>query len=548
MTISAEEFIRRQLQAYLDDKGIADIPVILQRPKEEQFGDFACNMAMQLAKPLRKNPRAIADDIVAFIHQNPRYISKIEIAGPGFINFHAAKTNLLKQFAQILQEKENYGRLELGKGQRAQIEFVSANPTGPLTIGHGRQAVLGDTVANILENAGYDVTREYYFNNAGRQMRILGESVRLRYKQLCGEQVDFPEDHYQGEYIADIARGLQSRHGNDLLKSEEVEPFKQAAEDAIFEDIKKTVERLGFGFDVFFNEKSLYDDGKIEEVVEQLREKGYVDERDGASWFLTTKLGMEQDRVIIKSSGEPTYRLPDMAYHVEKIKRGYDLIIDIFGADHIDTYPDVLAALKVLGYDADKVRVLIHQFVTLTDGGQKIKMSTRKANFTTLDELMDEVGVDVTRYFFLMRSMNSHLNFDLALAKTQSDENPVYYIQYAHARICSILRLAESKELDYQSRDEALFAQLQKDEELNLVKELIRYPEIMAVCAETLEPQKLVNYLFDLAGVFHKFYTECRVIGDEKELTLARLTLTDATRIILANGLRVLGIGAPQSM
>jgi len=311
---------------------------------------------------------------------------------------------------------------------------------------------------------------------------------------------------------------------------------------------KKTVERLGFGFDVFFNEKSLYDDGKIEEVVEQLREKGYVDERDGASWFLTTKLGMEQDRVIIKSSGEPTYRLPDMAYHVEKIKRGYDLIIDIFGADHIDTYPDVLAALKVLGYDADKVRVLIHQFVTLTDGGQKIKMSTRKANFTTLDELMDEVGVDVTRYFFLMRSMNSHLNFDLALAKTQSDENPVYYIQYAHARICSILRLAESKELDYQSRDEALFAQLQKDEELNLVKELIRYPEIMAVCAETLEPQKLVNYLFDLAGVFHKFYTECRVIGDEKELTLARLTLTDATRIILANGLRVLGIGAPQSM
>ncbi len=548
MTISAEDFIRRQLQAYLDDKGISDVPVILQRPKEEQFGDFACNMAMQLAKPLRKNPRAIADDIVAFIQQDPRYISKIEIAGPGFINFHAAKTNLLKQFAQILQEKENYGRLELGKGQRAQIEFVSANPTGPLTIGHGRQAVLGDTVANILENAGYDVTREYYFNNAGRQMRILGESVRLRYKQLCGKQVDFPEDHYQGEYITDIARELQSRHGNDLLKTEEVEPFKQAAEDAIFEDIKKTVRRLGFGFDVFFNEKSLYDDGKIEQVVEQLREKGYVDERDGATWFLTTKLGMEQDRVIIKSSGEPTYRLPDMAYHVEKIKRGYDLIIDIFGADHIDTYPDVLAALKVLGYDADTVRVLIHQFVTLTDGGQKIKMSTRKANFTTLDELMDEVGVDVTRYFFLMRSMNSHLNFDLALAKTQSDENPVYYIQYAHARICSILRLAESKELDYQSRDEALFAQLQKDEELNLVKELIRFPEIMTLCAETLEPQKLVNYLFDLAGVFHKFYTECRVIGDEKELTLARLTLTDATRIILANGLRVLGISAPQSM
>ncbi len=543
-----EEYIKQQLGAFLKKHDIRDIPVILQRPRDEQFGDFASNIAMQLARFLKKKPADIAADIVDFFPEDNPYLEKIEIAGPGFINFYVKREGLYRQLRQILTEKEQYGRGRLDTPQRAQIEFVSANPTGPLTIGHGRQAVLGDTVASILEAAGYQVTREYYFNNAGRQMRVLGESVRLRYLEICGQEITFPEDHYQGEYIRDIARLLYEEHGKTLMDVEEVTPFKDAAEKNIFEDIKKTVARLGFSFDSFFNEKSLYDDGKIDEIVSRLSEKGLVDTHDGATWFLTSKLGFDQDRVIIKSTGEPTYRLPDMAYHVNKMERGYDRIIDIFGADHIDTYPDVLAALKALGYDTDKVTVLIHQFVTLTENGEKVKMSTRKANFVTLDDLMDEVGVDVTRYFFLMRSMNSHLNFDLALAKTQSDENPVFYIQYAHARINSIHALATEKKLETARPEEQKLEILRADEEIALIKELLEFPKIIRQCAETLEPHRLVNYLHNLATVFHRFYTVCRVITEDKELSQARLALIQATKIVIANGLRILGIRAPERM
>ncbi len=543
-----EEYIKQQLCAFLKKHDIRDIPVILQRPRDEQFGDFASNIAMQLARFLKKKPADIAADIVDFFPDNNPYLEKIEIAGPGFINFYVKREGLYKQLRNILTEKEEYGQGRLDTPQRAQIEFVSANPTGPLTIGHGRQAVLGDTVASILEAAGYEVTREYYFNNAGRQMRVLGESVRLRYLEICGQEITFPEDYYQGEYIRDIARLLYEEHGKALMDVEEITPFKDAAEKNIFEDIKKTVARLGFSFDSFFNEKSLYDDGKIDEIVSRLSEKGLVDTHDGATWFLTSKLGFDQDRVIIKSTGEPTYRLPDMAYHVNKMERGYDRIIDIFGADHIDTYPDVLAALKALGYDTDKVTVLIHQFVTLTENGEKVKMSTRKANFVTLDDLMDEVGVDVTRYFFLMRSMNSHLNFDLALAKTQSDENPVFYIQYAHARINSIHALAAERQLETGRPEEQKLEILNTDEEISLIKELLEFPKIIRQCAETLEPHKLVNYLHNLATVFHRFYTVCRVITEDKELSQARLALIQATKIVIANGLRILGIRAPERM
>ncbi len=545
---NSEEYIKQQLTAFLDQHNISGVPVILQRPREKQFGDHTSNIAMQLARFLKKKPADIARDIVDFFPADNPYLARIEIAGPGFINFHEKREGLYEQLREILQQKERYGRSTLPKPQRAQIEFVSANPTGPLTIGHGRQAVLGDAVASIMEAAGYDVTREYYFNNAGRQMRVLGESVRLRYLEICGQDITFPEDHYQGEYIRDIARQLYEQHGDALLASEDITPFKDAAENSIFEDIKKTIARLGFSFDSFFNEKSLYDDGKIDEIVERLKEKGLVDSHDGATWFLTSKLGFDQDRVIIKSTGEPTYRLPDMAYHVNKMERGYDRIIDIFGADHIDTYPDVLAALKALGYDVNKVTVLIHQFVTLTENGEKVKMSTRKANFVTLDDLMDEVGVDVTRYFFLMRSMNSHLNFDLALAKTQSDENPVFYIQYAHARINSIHALAAERQLAVDNPAEAPLNLLTAEEEISLIKELLQFPKIIAGCAETLEPHKLVNYLHNLATVFHRFYTVCRVITDNKELSLARLALIQATKIVIANGLGILHIHAPERM
>ncbi|WP_456405775.1 arginine--tRNA ligase [Caldithrix abyssi] len=544
--MTTQEYIVQELQRFLKAHNIKDVEIILERPREEKFGDFASNLALQLARHLKKNPRQIAEEIKDFIDQNPDYISAVEIAGPGFINFFASNVSLYKQLGEILEKKAAFGKSAYGRGKKANIEFVSANPTGPLTIGHGRGAVLGDTIARLLETIGYQVTREYYFNNAGRQMRILGDSVRLRYRELCGEQIEFPEDYYQGQYIVDIARRIFEEKGDALKDEEDVAFFKDYAEDVIFEDIKKTIKRLGFEFDVFYNEKSLYDEGKIDEVVKQLKEKGLVAERDGAVWFLTSKLGFEKDRVIIKSTGEPTYRLPDIAYHVEKVKRGFDLIIDIFGADHIATYPDVLAAVKALGYDADKIKVLIHQFVTLYEGEEKVKMSTRKANFVTLDELMDEVGVDVTRFFFLMRSMNSHLNFDLTLAKKQSDENPVFYIQYAHARICSILKLAESRGIELQASRN--FNLLKAPEELNLIKHLVQFPQTIETAALSFEPHRMVNYLFDLATLFHKFYTECRVISDDQALTQARLALIDAVRIVIANGLGVLGISAPEHM
>ncbi len=543
--MTTEEYIISELNKYLDKHNISDVNIILQKPKEEKFGDYAANIAMQLARHLRKKPLDIAKDIIDSITIDPRYLSKAEIAGQGFINFFASHDYLFQQLDLLVKQGKSFGRSESAKGKKAQIEFVSANPTGPLTIGHGRQAVLGDTLARLLEAIGYDVTREYYFNNAGRQMRILGNSIRLRYMELIGKKIDFPEDHYQGKYIIDIAQSIFDQYGKDV-DLDDTAFFTRAGEENIFEDIKRTVKRLGFSFDVFYNEKSLYETGKIDTVVEELAKRELTKEEDGAIWFLTTKLGFEQDRVLIKSTGEPTYRLPDMAYHIEKVKRGFDLIIDIFGADHIATYPDVLAAVKALGYDTDKIKVLIHQFVTLTEKGEKVKMSTRKANFVTLDELMDEVGVDVTRFFFLMRHMNAHLNFDLTLAKTQSDENPVFYIQYAHARICSIIELG--KERGFESGDSTQLSLLNTPEEINLIKHLIDFPKQVEAAALNFEPHRLTNYLFESASLFHKFYTVCRVLSDDKALSQARLTLIKAVRVILANGLHILGISTPEHM
>lgn len=544
--MTAENYIIWELERFLKLKNISNIVVTLQKPKEEKFGDFATNLAMQLAQQLKSNPRTVAEEICQFVETGNQYIDKVEIAGPGFINFFTAHENLYEQLEKILSERSEYGKTDLGNGKTAMVEFVSANPTGPLTIGHGRQAVLGDTIANLLEAVGYDVTREYYFNNAGRQMRMLGNSVYLRYQEILGNKIEFPDDHYQGEYIKEIANSIYEQYKHSLSNDPDNDIFKNIAEQAIFEDIKKTVKRLGFSFDVFYNENSLYETGKIDEVIQAMDNRGYIEKREGATWFLTTKLGSDQDRVYIKSTGEPTYRLPDTAYHIEKIKRGFDLMIDIFGADHIATYPDVLSALDVLGYDVSRITVLIHQFVTLTEDGEVVKMSTRKANFITLDELMDEVGVDVTRYFFIMRQMNSHLNFDLSLAKTQSDENPVFYIQYAHARICSILSLAESRDID--NDEKADLTNLKTTEETNLIKHLIDFPNIVESCAINYAPHRLSVYLFDLATLFHKFYTECRVISDDKALTFSRMALIDATRTIIANGLKLLGISVPEKM
>jgi arginyl-tRNA synthetase len=544
--MQAEQFIRNEIERFLESKSIKDLPFSFEKPKQKQFGDLSTNVAMQMAAILKSNPRQIATEIQSFISIDPQYITKIDIAGPGFLNFYLSPTSYYKQLYDIIQNKDTYGHSDQGKGIKTQVEFISANPTGPLTIGHGRQAVLGDTIARLFETIGYDVTREYYFNDAGRQMRILGDSVRLRYLQLLGEDIEFPDDYYQGDYITDIARQIREKKGEKLKKETNLEIFTKKAEEEVFNDIKNTISGLKFQMDVFYNEKSLYDEGKIDAIVSELRDKGLVGDKDGAVWFLTSKLGKEQDRVIIKSSGEPTYRLPDIAYHVEKIKRGFDLIIDIFGADHIDTYPDVLLAINAMGYDETKIKVLIHQFVTLTEGTAKIKMSTRKANFVTLDELMDEVGEDVARFFFLTRHMNSHLNFDLTLAKSESDDNPVYYLQYAHARICSIIRLSEEKGITLSSSPP--LSLLTEEDELNLIKYLLEFPQIIKDSALSFEPHRLVNHLLEIASRFHRFYTTCRVISNDNQLTQARLSLCACTRIVLANGCRLLGINAPQQM
>jgi arginyl-tRNA synthetase len=542
-----KDYLTERLSSALASLGIAsDSPISFEKPRQPEHGDLTTNVAMVLAKSLKRNPRQLAADILAQLSLDSTLVSNVEIAGPGFINFRFTPKFYQQQLAELLKRDSAYGRANIGKGKKTQVEFVSANPTGPLTVGHGRGAVFGDTVANLLEWTGHDVTREYYFNNAGRQMRVLGDSVRLRYLELLGERIDFPEDYYQGEYIKEIAAHLHAAYG-DALRNEPPEgKFKEQAEREIFDDIKKTLKLLGIEHKTFFNENSLYEDGKIDELLHELKKRDLCYESEGALWLKTSMLGGDKDKVIVKSSGEPTYRLPDIAYHIDKFRRGFELIIDIFGSDHIATYPDVLAALKALGYDTQKVKVLIHQFVTITQNGEVVKMSTRKANFITLDELIAEVGADVVRYFFLIRSMSAHLNFDLRLAKEQSEENPVYYVQYAHARICSIMRKAaeEGKTLGANPN----LRLLSTDHELDLIKLLLQFPGMVEYCAGTFEIHRMAEYLQDVATVFHKFYHNCRVVSDDDALTQARLALCHATRIVLRNGFRVLGISAPEKM
>ena len=524
---------------------LREIQISFDRPKIETHGDISSNAAMLLSKTLKKNPREIANEIIANLTIDSTKITKVEIAGPGFINFFFHPDFLAKKIEIILKEKDEFGKSKKHAGKRANVEFVSANPTGPLTVGHGRNAVCGDTLANLLEWTGYEVDREYYFNNAGRQMRVLGDSVRLRYLESLGDTIEFPEDYYQGEYIKAIAESLNNEFG-DTLRNEEAEgKFKEKAEKEIFLDIEKTLQRLKIKHKSFFNENTLYEEKKIENLLKTFADKNLSYEKDGAIWLKLSELGNEQDKVIVKSTGEPTYRLPDVAYHITKFDRKFDLIVDLFGSDHNATYPDVLAALQALGYDSSKVKVLIHQFVTITQNGEIVKMSTRKANYVTLDELTDEVGADVVRYFFNMRNISTHMNFDLALAKKHSDENPVFYLQYAHARICSIVRAIENEKLVAATDHLNL---LQADEELKLIRKLHQFEEEVLLAAEYFEPNRIAAYLEELAASFHKFYTFCRILGTEKNLAEARIALALATKIVLKNGLSILGVTAPDRM
>ncbi len=531
-----------------------DVELSFERPRLEEHGDLTTNIAMILAKSLGRKPRGIAEEILRELKLDQRQVARVEIAGPGFINFWFAESHYTEGLRNVFERGGSFGRSEIGKGKKSQVEFVSANPTGPLSVGHGRQAAIGDTLANLLEWTGHSVTREYYYNNAGRQMRKLAESTLARYRQLFDPAAPFPEDGYQGGYIREIAEDLKKAKGDSVLNLSSEDALavcQQISETTLFDAIKSVLLRMGVKFDVFFNEDSLYKDGTIDLVVSEFRSKGLAYDKEGAVWLKTTAMGLDQDRVIIKSSGEPTYRLPDIAYHREKFRRGFDLIVDVFGADHIATIPDVLAGIKALGYDPAKVKVVIHQFVTLLRDGEQVKMSKRAANFVTLDELIDEVGPDAVRFFFVMRSISSHLEFDLNLAKEQSDKNPVYYLQYAHARIDSILRFAESEgvlEGGPGRLAEANLALLKEPSELALVKLLLSFPEVVIATSQSLEPHRLPVYLGEVATAFHKFYHDHRVVIPERELSLARLALCLAAKIVLGNGLKILGISAPERM
>ena len=524
-----------------------DMPIVIQLPKDPKHGDFSSNLAMQLAGKLEFNSREIAQTIAVKLENDyPQLVESAKIAGPGFINIHIQKGKIVSQIINVLKKDSDFGKSELGGGGKALVEFVSANPTGPLTVGHGRGAILGDVVSNILQWNGYDVEREYYYNNAGRQMKRLGQSVQARYLELLGNPVEFPEDGYEGEYIIDIARNLMEKRGNVLKETDDLATVTQAAEKSLFQDIKSTLENIGIKFDRYFNEQSLYESGSLEVVLEELQKKDLIYKEDGATWFRASAVGREQNRVMIKSTGEPTYRLPDIAYHRDKFDRGYDLMVDVLGADHMDAYPDVMAGVEQLGYNPDKVTVLIHQFVTLTRNGKPIKMSTRKAQYVTLDELIDEVGADVVRYFFLMRGMNSHLNFDMDLARDESDENPVYYLQYAHARLCNIIKHAES--MGHRVNVKTNLTPLTLQSEIQLIKNLMEFPTIVERAHGSLEPQSIANYLQELAGNFHRYYAKERVVSDDQEKTSARLVLVQALKIVLCNGLKIMGIHAPERM
>ena len=534
--------IRGMLKEALDTLGYSSTKLNISPSSNKEFGDFSSNIALSISKELSQNPLETAQKLKESMGDSSLEIDEITVSKPGFINFKISNKYYYDMLNQILKNSD-FGKSGHGKGKTANVEFVSANPTGPLTVGHGRNAVLGDAVSNILEWNGFSVTREYYFNDAGRQMRVLSESVEARYFETLNKPSEFPEDGYQGSYINDIAKEMISEFGENLSSGDAL--FKQVPEKKIFQQIKNTLKKLGISFDQFSNEKTFYDNGDINRLLDELESNDLIYKKDGATWFKSSALGKKQDRVFIKGSGEPTYRVPDTAYHRNKIERKFDLIIDVFGADHMDTYPDVLIALQALGYKTDHIKVLLYQFVTLLRGGEKIKMSTRKANFITLDELIDEVGVDVVRYFFIMRGVNTHLNFDLDLAADQSEKNPVYYLQYAHARISNIIQRSGKANIEPLSYNSEL---LIHGQEIALLKKLEQFPGVVRASLSSLEPQTIANYLQDTAGNFHKYYAECRIIGNDENLTKARIALALATKKVLANGLGILGISAPEKM
>ena len=520
----------------------------LEIPKNSEHGDFSTNLALTLAKPERKAPRKIAEILVAALQGNP-LCDKIEIAGPGFINFRLAATCWYEILDQITEQGNKYGCSNIGAGTKIQVEFVSANPTGPLHIGHGRGAVVGDTVAAVLQAAGFEVQREYYINDAGNQVLTLGRSILLRLRELQGEAVEFPEDGYQAPYVIDLATKYRTEQGglNDVAEAEAIELCARFGVAEVLKWIEVDLQAFGIHFDSWYSEKNLYDQGMVKKELSKLKEKGLSFEMDDALWLRTTEYGDDKDRVLIKSDGSYTYFASDVAYHMEKFDRGFNRVIDVWGADHHGYIPRMKAMLAGLGHSPEDLEVLLIQMVNLLRDGKPYIMGKRSGNFVTLKEVIDEVGRDACRFFFLMRRCDSPLDFDLELAKQQSSDNPVYYVQYAHARICSINRNAAESGLE-QLSGSVDYQRLELVEELALVKQLARFPETVAGAALSYEPHRIVFYLQDLAAQFHSYYNRYRVLVDDPATSRARLALVNAVRTVLANALQLLGLSAPEQM
>lgn len=522
----------------------------LELPKDKQHGDYATNVAMQLTRIARRNPRQIAEEIIASFDKQAASISKIEIAGPGFINFYMNNSYLTGVIDQVIEAGEAYGRTDSGKAKKVQVEFVSANPTGSLHLGHARGAAFGDALCNVLDMAGYDVSREYYINDAGNQIVNLARSLEARYFQALGQDTEMPEDGYYGQDIIDFGKELAEKDGDKYAKMSPDERFvffRNWGRDKELEKIKVDLADFRVKFDEWFSETSLYETGAVEKIVETLREKGYVYDKDGATWLRSTDFGDDKDRVLIKQDGTYTYLTPDIAYHENKFSRGFEQLINIWGADHHGYIPRMKAAMQCLGYEADQLVVLINQMVSLYQGGEKVKMSKRTGKAVTMRDLMEEVGTDATRYFFAMRSQDAHLDFDMDLAVSKSNENPVFYVQYAHARICSIFRQADEQgiALDIAKAD---FSRIESEKEIDLLKHLGEFPEEVAGAAEVLAPHRVVRYVHELASLLHSFYNAERVITEDEGLTHARLALMKAVQITIVNALRLIGVSAPERM
>ena len=526
--------------------------IVIERPKNDAVnGDFSTPVAMTLTSKVRMSPRKISESIISNLNQDDSIIEKVETAGPGFINFFVTPATWRDEIKEIYSKNSQYGNSDYGKGKNVQVEFVSANPTGPLHVGHGRGAAIGDTIARTLKAVGFNIKKEYYINDVGNQMQTLGKSTYLRYLQLMGEKVEFPEESYQGDYIKKIATEILKEQGDTLAEKGEEEAisfFTDHSANRILNGIKSDLLDFKVEFDCWFSEKSLFEEKKVEEVLELLKKKKIVYEKDGATWLKSSLFGDEQDRVLIKENGAHTYFASDIAYHRDKFSRNFDLVIDIWGADHHGYVPRMEAMIGALGYSKDFFKVILVQLVSLRRGNEKLSMSTRSGQFVALSDVLNEVGRDAARYFFLMRGSNSHLDFDLELAKKQSPENPVYYLQYAHARICSVVREAKAAGVDAFVIENVDLNLLDLPEELNIIKSLSQFPEVVLKSANSLETHLIPFYLQELAYLFHSYYNKYRIISNDIKLTHARLAMTTGVKIVLKNALELLGINAPDRM